>query len=180
MRDRGQKLSAILANHRPELANAIPDKVGKVLVKLCAEYLGSDAYMRMAMKSIDDSQEGDGVIGDSQPGDPVGGPFGDPVTGPATVQLARRVQALQIELDRVVIEKDRVIQDLQARLATARTDASSSAALAEKRDADVASQKKAADTLRRSERETAERLQRANADLSSKDEVISDKLYNLQ
>ncbi|KAL2186772.1 hypothetical protein L209DRAFT_397908 [Thermothelomyces heterothallicus CBS 203.75] len=108
------ELKEFLANPDalPELAGSIPDAVGRQLLEVVSAYLGTEAFADMA---VSHSQ---GVA--------------DHIAGPAAAQLARHLEALRIDHDRVVQEHKRTVQALEADVTAAKQEAATNRALAAK------------------------------------------------
>jgi hypothetical protein len=139
---------------RADVASGIPDEIGEELLRFCAAYIPTTAYMDMAISC---SQQG----------------TGDLVIGTAAAQLARQLKAVEVQRDQALGEKDRTIRALQRELASARSEAASKAALAQKYEAALARTESERDALRKSEKDALARLDQVTASEASKNEKVA-------
>jgi hypothetical protein len=138
-------LAAVLADPHAlqDVAGKFTDDVGRQLLSLSSAYLGTEAYTNMA---VSHSQR----IPD--------------ITGPAAAQLAHKLETLGIDHQRALEEKDDKIAALEKDLATARDEATSSAALAQERESALIKQKADTDRLKENVEESLSRLEQAIKD----------------
>ncbi|GAB1316795.1 hypothetical protein MFIFM68171_07005 [Madurella fahalii] len=112
--DKQRKLAALLASRtrQVEVASRLPDDVGRELLTFTSAYLGTEAYIKMAIAHSQQTTN-------------------DTITGPAAAELARRLEALRADHERILREKDETIKGLEADLESTKRDAAANLSLAQ-------------------------------------------------